>query len=384
MAGLYVHIPFCLKKCAYCDFVSYPVGNFVQEALGSYVETVLLEAQIWQKAVRKLQFDTVFIGGGTPSLMTARQTRRLFGGLREALNIHPAAEWTMEANPGAMKADALAAAWDCGANRISIGMQAAQQRLLGVLGRAHNAHDVEDAVRMARDAGFQNINLDVMYGLPNQKAQEYEETLKQAVLLAPAHISAYSLIVEEGTPFCRMAAAGELPLPDEDTLADMENKGMQVLTEAGFAQYEVSNYALPGCECRHNINYWNNGIYLGLGAAAHSSMVLRRWENPSGLTPYTDAVRRGQLPIVNDRMLDADEVALETVMMGLRLKKGIELENFHRRFGKPFFDTFPSFARLMRMGMAMEEDGFVRLSARGFDVMNTLLVELMKDAHHES
>lgn len=379
MAGLYVHIPFCLKKCAYCDFSSFPVGNFVQGALDDYVQTLLHEATLWQKAVRKVQFDTVFIGGGTPSLMTAQQVRALFTGLKETLNILPGAEWSMEANPGAMSADALAAAWECGANRISIGMQAAQQRHLSMLGRAHQEGDIDTAVRMARDAGFQNINLDVMYGLPNQTAQEFMDTLSRAIALAPTHISAYSLIVEEGTRFCELQKLDQLPLPDEDALADMEQQGRELLANAGYAQYEVSNYALAGCECRHNINYWLNGIYLGLGAAAHSSMVLRRWENAPNLTQYTDSVRRGQIPISRDRQLDADEAAMETVMMGFRLKSGIELEGFRKRFGKPFFDTFPSVHRLMRMGMALEEDGYVKLSDRGFDVMNTLLVELMKD-----
>ena len=368
--ALYLHIPFCAAKCAYCDFASYPNR---QDVWRGYMDALLDELRGWRPALEDRELATVFIGGGTPSLLPAGEIARLMDGVRQCALVRGAAEITMEANPGTLTVGKLKSCRAAGVNRLSLGAQAMDDRLLRGLGRIHAVEDVTAAVEMARHAGFDNLNLDLMYALPGQSMDDWMRTLDAAVELAPEHLSAYSLIVEEGTPLADRVARGMLTVPDDDATVDMQRMAVERLAGAGFERYEISNYARKGRECRHNIVYWQRGDYLGVGCAAHSLMDGVRFENPRGLEEYLSGQRR-----MNAVRLTREDAMEETLMLSTRMCRGMDLDAYRREFGEDFcMGRERKLAELARMGLLVCEDGFLRLTQRGMEVQNAVVVELL-------
>lgn len=374
--SLYFHIPFCASKCAYCDFASYP-GR--EADWRRYFEALWGELARWKPSLGGYEAVTAYFGGGTPSLVPAEWIEETLARARAALPFRPDAEVSLEANPGTLTPEALAVYRRAGVNRLSLGAQSFDDTLLRSLGRIHTARQVREAVALAREAGFGNISLDLMYALPGQAMSAWRESLDEAARLGVAHVSAYSLIVEPGTPMARRVASSEAALPDEDDVNAMQRAANDALAAAGFSRYEISNYARPGFECRHNRVYWNRGEYLGLGCAAHSLLGNRRFRNPDSLDEYLSGVRR-----LDVQALDAQGAMEETVMLSTRTREGIDLAAWQSAFGQPFEQgRARALERLRRGGFIQIADGCVRLTARGMEVHNAVVLALLDDTRSE-
>lgn len=375
--SIYIHIPMCVKKCAYCDFTSFS-GRLNQR--GAYTDAVCREMRAQAAFFGTRKVNTVFFGGGTPTLMTGGQIRQMMDTLRACFDLAPDAEITMEGNPGTLSAENLEAYRAAGVNRLSLGVQSMDDGLLAGIGRIHTAAQARQAVRQARDAGFENLNLDLMLGLPGQTTAQWRDTLGQAIALEPEHLSCYSLILEEGTPLYRQAEDGTCaPLPDEDALCEMDDCTEEMTRQAGYARYEVSNYAKAGKECRHNIVYWECLPYLGIGCAAHSDMDGRRFYNPEDWEGYLHAV--GQKKRTAEGGGSREERMFERVMMGLRMIRGMDEERFKRDFRmRPEEVWKKSIPKLKEEKLMESGNGRLYLTRRGMQVMNAVLVEMLEES----
>lgn len=368
--ALYVHIPFCAAKCAYCDFASWANR---QDVWGVYVEALLGELDSWRETLKEYRVETVFFGGGTPSLLPAEALARVMDGVRGVAEIAPGAEITMEANPGTLTPEKLRICREAGFNRISLGAQAMDDRLLRRLGRIHTADEVREAVRMARRAGFDNLSLDLMYALPGQSMEDWLRTLEAAIELGPEHLSAYSLIVEDGTPLAERLEKGEIDVPDDDAAIEMQRAAVDRLAQAGYERYEISNYARNGRVCRHNVVYWERGEYLGIGCAAHSLVQGERFENPRELEEYLAGMRR-----IDPVRLSREDEMEETLMLSTRMVRGMDLAAYRREFGVDFEKSREkAMIRMEKLGLAERRDGFLRLTRKGLEVQNAVVVELL-------
>ncbi len=367
--GLYVHVPFCVRKCAYCDFASW-AGRAAD--MERYTAAVCEEIARRGEACGHPAADTVFFGGGTPSLLPPVLFERLAQALRRHFRILPDAEWTVECNPGTLQGEFAAVMRENGVNRVSMGMQAAQQTLLQRLGRIHTMEDVYAAVDCLRRTGIDNLNLDLMLGLPGQTEQDMVQTLRAALALRPGHVSCYALIVEEDTPLYDWTASGQITLPGEDSERAMYELCRQTLRAQGLDQYEISNFALPGHECRHNVNCWQREDYLGFGCAAHSLWQNERRANARGLDEYLS----GAAP--QYETVSPQEAMFESVMLGLRLTRGISERDFYDRYGCELWAIYGAgLSRAVADGRLRREAGRVFLTERGMDVMNSVLLEIM-------
>lgn len=370
--ALYLHLPFCAAKCRYCDFASYP-GR--EDAWSAYLSALAEEWRQWLPQLESAEIATIFFGGGTPSLLPAEAMERLLGEILDSGRVRADAEITMEANPGTASPDKLRRLRRAGVNRLSLGAQSFSDALLRSLGRIHRASDIADAVSMARDAGFGNLNLDLMYALPGQTLSDWRETLDAAMALRPEHLSAYSLIVEPGTPLHADVERGAVSLPDEDETMALQRETVRRLAAGGYGRYEISNYARPGFECRHNLVYWNRGDYLGLGCAAHSLMDGERFENPRSLEEYLAGERR-----LNRVKLTRADAMEETLMLSTRTARGMSLRAYAEEFGVDFERACEKkLRRLVQLGLLRLEDGFLRLTETGMELQNAVVVELMDD-----
>ena len=375
---LYVHIPFCVKKCSYCDFLSAPATEQTKEA---YMAALFAEIGGRAKDYKDRIVTSVFIGGGTPSLLSADTIRQLMEHIREGFSLASDVEITMEVNPGTVTAEKLTAFYAAGINRLSIGMQSAQEQELKILGRIHDFDGFCQVYREAVEAGFTNINVDVMSGLPGQTLASYKDTLEKVLRLEPMpqHISAYSLIVEEGTPFAAMADRGELPLPEEDTERAMYEETIEVLAGYGFHRYEISNYALDGYECRHNVGYWIRRDYLGFGIGAASLIDNVRFQNGRDLNAYLAhplACREEQQSLTTQEQME------ETMFLGLRLIRGVSYPEFARCYGQTLEEVYGKvIARNVADGLlTVREDETGRqlmLTGRGLDVSNYVMAQFL-------
>jgi len=367
--GLYVHLPFCVRKCAYCDFASY-AGR--QADIPRYVDAVVQEITLRGAETGHPSADTIFLGGGTPSLLDEFQITRILDALFDAFPIEQNAEITCECNPGTLTPPFAQALRQAGVNRLSLGAQAAQTRLLRLLGRIHDWEQVIASVEIARQAGFENINLDLMFGLPSQTVSDFRETLAAAMALCPTHVSCYGLIVEEGTPICREVTAGKLVLPNEEVERDMYEFARQTFAEHGLQQYEISNFAREGYACRHNIGCWTRVRYLGFGCAAHSFFDQCRTMNP----PQLDAYLAGEEP--KTEQISKDEARFESMMLGLRMTRGVKDEDFTRMHGLSIRDAFGAkLDKPINAGLLEWHEGALRLTRLGMDLQNSVLVDLM-------
>ncbi len=369
--SLYFHVPFCRSKCAYCDFASFPgrEGEWKR-----YFEALWDELERWKGALAGRRIATVFFGGGTPTLVDAGYIGETLARARAIAPFAPDAEITLEGNPGTLTPDKLAAYRRWGVNRLSLGAQSFDDGLLKSLGRIHTAAQISEAVGMAREAGFDNLNLDLMYALPGQSMGQWRDTLDAAVALGVEHISAYSLIVEEGTPMAARVSRGEAALPDDEAVNAMQREAVARLARAGYGRYEISNYAKPGRECRHNMVYWHRGDYLGLGCAAHSLVNGERFSNPATLEGYFSGARR----LDAQRLTPADAME-ETLMLATRTTRGLDLEAWEAAFGAPFErGREAALEKLGRGGFIEMKDGYLRLTLRGMEVQDAVVVELME------
>ena len=373
--GIYLHMPFCVKKCAYCDFLSFPAPEEIKKI---YAAALIREIRGYAETARDCEVTSIFIGGGTPSIMPMRQMRDVFAALYDSFRISPDAEITMEMNPGTVSEACLSLVFDY-VNRVSLGAQSASDSELKALGRIHTYADVERSVALLRESGVRNLNIDLMSGIPGQTVSSLKETLRRIISLSPEHISVYGLIVEEGTEFARLKKEGKLDLPDEDTERTMYAVTKQDLLDAGYARYEFSNYAREGYRCRHNIRYWKRGEYLGLGLGAASLFRNTRWHNTSDLNAYISlSADPGKLVTDMDETGRAAQIE-EYMFLGLRMTDGISEEEFRDVFGLSLRDIYGEIlSRHVEEGL-MEETrpGSFRLTDRGIDISNVVLADYL-------
>ena len=392
--SVYLHFPFCIRKCRYCDFLSGPAGEEEREEYISLLcrEIKLRAGELLSPAGTALPVDTIFVGGGTPSLMTPAQAFRVMDAVRSSYSVCDDAEISMEVNPGTADAEKLAAFKEAGFNRLSIGVQSFDDAELRLLGRIHTAAQARKVFEAARSAGFENVNLDLMSGLPGQNMEAWSRTLKEAVSLQPEHLSAYSLIIEEGTPFSSMLDAGKLPdLPSEEEDRRIYHFTKQFLAENGYLRYEISNYAREGYECRHNCGYWTGHAYLGMGLGSSSYLGEERFRNPNKMDVYLNAINAGNLPALRceRQILTADDKMEEFMFLGLRMAEGISEREFERRFGVRLEDKFGDvlrrhlaqkvIRRISSTGDSTDGRNDIRiaLTEYGMDVANYVMADYM-------
>ena len=377
---LYLHIPFCVKKCNYCDFFSVSGSEEEQEA---YVQAMVQEIHLYQEKFRPYEVKTIFLGGGTPSLLSGSQTERIFQSLHDSFEIARDAEITMEMNPGTVDLQKLKQYKEIGVNRLSIGLQSAQNRELKMLGRIHTFEDFLETWKEVEKAGFENRNIDLMSALPGQKLETWEDTLRKVLALQPEHISAYSLILEEGTPFYNWYEsgrfnAGDWELPTEEEEYTMGERTIQILQEAGMHRYEISNYAKPGKECRHNLGYWNRTEYLGIGAGSSSLIGETRFNHIRDRKEYIEMIRRGEDVDTEQEFLSTESQMEEFMYLGLRKTEGISRTAFQDYFQKSLDEIYGTVIEKLNDEKLLECDGDrVRLSHRGMDVSNWVLAEFL-------
>ena len=367
---LYVHIPFCIRKCAYCDFVSGPGTKAMQK---EYEEALLAEIDAAEETAER-EVISVFFGGGTPSAVDAGMLARVMEKLRSKYVFSEDAEITLEANPGTLDAEKLKCYRKSGFNRISIGCQSVHDEELKRLGRIHTFAEFQESFALARDAGFANINVDLMSGLPEQSEEKWEESLRTIAELSPEHISAYSLIVEPGTPF----AEQKLDLPDEDTEREMYARTAEILAEYGFFQYEISNYARKGRECRHNVGYWTRQDYLGFGLGAASLYGNHRFANTVDWNRYLENSSDPEQIREKEPVLTTEDEMAEFMFLGLRMTRGIARTDFARTFGCPVEKIYGEVLdRYMAMGMLPEKEDRIFLTRPGIHVSNQIMAEFL-------
>jgi oxygen-independent coproporphyrinogen-3 oxidase len=376
MPGLYIHIPFCAKKCRYCDFVSFAPPCETER----YIRALIKEMEIAAKVI-DLRFDTVFFGGGTPSVLPEGMAGLLSEHIVKYFKPDVDAEITIECNPGTINKEKINEYRDSGINRISIGLQSADDRLLERAGRIHNFRQFDETVNLARGAGFTNINADLMSGLPGQSPEDYLKTIETLNQYGLKHISAYSLILEPGTALYEDVTSGREKLPSEDEVCDMQDTGIRTLNGMGFSRYEISNFAVPGYECNHNLNYWRNGEYLGLGVSSHSAMRAPGWtrfENTRDPKQYYSLIESGMLPVIRRTEIGKEEEMFESVMLGLRMVSGVDLNEFRRRFGVSIDCIYQNaLDKLYRKGWLIHTDTSIKLTEQGLDMQNAALLEFM-------
>lgn len=375
MLGLYIHVPFCVQKCNYCDFNSFKVkGNDKKE----YLDYIKKEMILYKNEFKDKQFDTVFFGGGTPSILSISELEELVVAIFENFNIKEDAEVSMECNPGTINKEKLLHMKNLGINRLSIGLQAIQNHHLEYIGRIHSYEEFEKNYLEAREVGFDNINVDLMYALPNHKKEEWIESLDKIISLNPSHISAYSLILEEGTRLYDMYECEEFKLLDEDTDIEMYNYTINKLRENGYNQYEISNYAKENKECKHNIIYWQCDNYLGLGPGASGFIGKNRYSNESDLDEYNKKVSQKIKPVEEKILLSEQDKIEEFIFMGLRMNEGISLKVFKDRFNKRFEDIYKETMDKLIYDKLLELDGeYLRLTQKGIEISNSVFIEFI-------
>ena len=372
--SLYIHIPFCAQKCLYCDFPSFARKDHLRKA---YIEALNKEIISLREKYNNLEINTIFIGGGTPSVLESNELECLLKEVAK-LNMAKDIEYSMECNPGNLTEEKLEVMKNYGVNRISMGLQAKQDNLLKGLGRIHNYKTFKENFLLAKKVGFNNINIDLMFGLPNQRLNEWEETLREIISLEPAHISAYSLIIEEGTAFYNLYENDKLKLPTEEEERKMYHLAKKILEENGFNQYEISNYAKEGKECRHNLAYWNMDNWIGVGSASASYIDGKRIKNISSVEKYINSINeKGEAveEIINNSKNDNME---EFMFMGLRKINGIDENEFKKRFSMNINDVYGEILnKYIDEGLLIRESGRIFLSEKGIEISNIIMADFL-------
>ncbi len=367
--GLYIHIPFCKSKCKYCDFKSF--SNINDDIRGKYIDRLVRE--IREYAERNIRVKTVFFGGGTPSLLTPFEFEKIVNSIKEVFLLSQEAEFTIEANPKTIDEEKMRAFSSLGVNRVSIGLQTIHEKELKMLGRIHSYDDFLASYEIVKLVGIDNINVDLMYGIPHQTIETLDKTLDSVLSFDVPHISAYGLILEEGTPFFDMRDT--LSLPSEDDEADMYELITRRLNDKGYRHYEISNYAKEGYECRHNLVYWRDEEYIGLGLSAHSYFDGVRFSNPVSINEYLSF----DLPLRRNCVrLDIEDVEFEYAMMNFRLSSGLSLDEYERKFNKSFLiGRKEKIDKYIRLGLMSCNGQRLSFTERGFYLSNTILSDLL-------
>lgn len=369
--SIYIHTPYCKSKCRYCDFHSF-AG--MEDTAGEYFSALRTEIAMCEHKGKPV--DTVFFGGGTPSLVDEKYILRAIEALHDNFDIKPHAEITIETNPGTLTKEKLSAYRSAGINRISMGMQSHDDKILSILGRIHNSSDIIKSVDMIKDAGFENFNLDVMCALPTQRLADLERSLRFAAELEPTHISAYSLIIEEGTPF--YDEYDSLDLPDEEEERKMYHLSKDILSSYGYERYEVSNYAKEGYICLHNKYCWDYEDYIGFGSAAHSFVRPERWENTPYITEYINRIKNSSSPATSREMLSKEDMKEEYIMLALRKTEGLSVNKLRNEFGYDIFsDRQKEISSLIKTGYLALNGDMMYITEKGFDVADSVTLKLI-------
>ena len=373
--ALYVHIPFCLKKCNYCDFISFP-NKF--DYVEKYTDALIKEIRLYSSVGKKFKLNTVFIGGGTPSSINSIYIEKIMDGIYKYFDTNELKEVTIETNPKTLDKEKLIRYRESGINRISMGVQTLNDNLLKILGRIHNTEDFYKNYDLVRNLGFNNVNLDLMFGLPFQTLEDVIYTLKEVIKLEPAHLSFYGLIVEKGTKFYDLNNRGKLNLPDEDLERAMYHKGVEYLVSNGYEHYEISNFAKKGYECKHNLFYWELKPYIGLGIGAHSNIFGKRYWNFADIKKYISSLDNGSFPVSEEEVIDKDMEMAEYCILGLRLIRGIDKKNFLDRFGIDIKEIYGKIIeRHVKGGLLYENENRIYLTKRGLDLSNIVEVDFL-------
>ena len=370
--ALYIHIPFCIKKCIYCDFISIPYDGALAKG---YADALCAELRLRKDSAGELK--TVYFGGGTPSLMPEDFFERLFSCIRDVFTISPSAEISVEANPGTISISKIGTLLSLGVNRVSIGVQSLHDEELRTLGRVHTSGEALKSVRLVKDLGVSNISLDLMYGIPWQTQETWRETLNKTMELGPSHISAYEMTPEEKTPLYGLLKTGALELPDEGLVLEMYDSAIDFLSSNNYEHYEISNFARPGSRCLHNMNYWNRGEYIAAGTGAHSFLQGLRAKNTSDVHAYIERMQGGLSPDVETTEVTPDESIREFIFLGLRKREGIDLKDNKLR------ETAIASALddLIDRGHLEIVNDRLKLTRKGLVLSNSILVDLFERLH---
>ncbi|HEY3027257.1 MAG TPA: radical SAM family heme chaperone HemW [Pyrinomonadaceae bacterium] len=374
-AGVYIHIPFCRSRCSYCDFAT---GMYESSLAERYVQALTREISGFTNAADNQEIDTIYFGGGTPSLLSPAQVETILSAVGKRFKIASEAELTMEMNPGELTLDVLQEFRGLGINRASFGAQTFDDRELKHLGRTHTAADIRQTFHHLRQAGFDNISFDLIAGLPGQTLEAWTHNLDEALRLRPEHLSLYLLEVHEGTPLADQINRGGRPQPDDDLAAEMYRRLVQKVCAAGYQHYEISNFCLPGYESRHNTKYWTGVPYYGFGCSAHSyDGRARRWANERDAARYLELIERRQSPIMETVDLSEDDKRAESVFLGMRLLSGISLNDYRQRFGADLREDYASeIDRLNEAGLIELDNDLLRLTSTGALMSNEVFAAL--------
>ena len=381
--GIYLHIPFCVRKCDYCDFLSAPADKKTME---SYIKALMREIELNRDRMARYTVDTVFIGGGTPSILDGKYICDVIRVLKSNCRMAENAEITIECNPGTVTEEKLRCYGDAGINRLSFGLQSANDSELKSIGRIHTYEEFLVSYGLAKQCGFDNINVDLMSALPRQSESSYKQTLEKIISLDPKHISAYSLIVEKGTKLYRRVenakAKGENILPDEDAERKMYYMTKIMLEKAGYGRYEISNYSKFGFECKHNIGYWKRKEYLGFGIGAASLYKEKRYSNISDINLYIEEMLKEETSLdcieENVQQLSRQEQMEEFMFLGLRMMSGVSVEEFEQQFGEKYSAVYGTISdKLIEKGLLVQDGDYIKLSERGIDISNYVMAEFM-------
>ncbi|MCZ6679891.1 MAG: radical SAM family heme chaperone HemW [Candidatus Poribacteria bacterium] len=371
--ALYIHIPFCATKCYYCDFNTYA---FRKDQVEAYIDALAVEMDLYASGCPPLR--TIFFGGGTPSILSAQSLDRLFTDLHAHFRMCPDAEFTVECNPGTVDRDKLQVMRAAGVNRLSFGVQAMDNATLCQIGRIHKVSEVIRSYELAREAGFGNINLDLIFALPDQTVGQWKHSLQKIVALHPEHISTYNLTLEEGTAFYEWWESGKLRLASDELEAEMYEMAIDMLTDAGYVHYEISNFARPNHFAEHNLVYWNNEPYIGLGAGACGYVDGLRYTNIRGIPDYINCLRRRQKPIMSSERLAGRAEKAETIILGLWKRKGVCHESYQRRFGEPIAAEFGApLEKWIGFQMLEWRDDDLRLTDQGLMLANEVFMDFL-------
>ncbi len=373
--SLYIHIPFCEKKCHYCDFISFPRKD---ENIQIYIDNLIKEISLYKLRMSDFYLETIFIGGGTPSCIDADYIANVLNEVYTCFNIKKLNEITIEANPGTLDNEKIKIYKEIGINRVSLGLQTLDNRLLQSIGRIHSAEDFYKSFKLLRSNGFNNINVDLMFGLPGQSMEDLINTINKVVSMNVEHISLYSLIIEEGTSIYRWYKKGILQLPDEDVERLMYHKAIDIFDSNGYEQYEISNFSKPGYNCMHNITYWRVKPYLGIGLNSHSNLFGKRFWNFSDINTYNEKLGEDEFPVEDEEIIDKDMEIAEYCILGLRLNEGIIKKEFVKRFGFDIEKKYGDIILLHKQNKLISDDeAAIKLTAKGRDLSNIVEVDFM-------
>lgn len=373
--SLYVHIPFCERKCHYCDFISF---SKEEKKISAYIENMLKEISIYKEKLSNYYLTTIFIGGGTPSCIDAKYIKLLLEHIYNSFNSDSITEITIEANPGTLDIEKIKTYKSVGINRVSLGVQSLNDNILKSIGRIHSSKDVIESFEMLRKVGIDNINMDLMFGLPHQTMDDLEDTINIVLELDIEHISLYGLIIEEGTLINKWYKKGLLKLPSEDSERYMYHKSIDLLENKGIIQYEISNFSKLYKQCKHNLIYWKVKPYLGVGLSSHSNLFGKRFWNYSNLTAYNDKLNNDMLPIEGEESIEKDMEIAEYCILGLRLNEGIEKKEFRNRFEFDIEDKYKDIIiKHQKNGLIHNNKNNIRLTSKGLDLSNVVEVDFM-------